>query len=114
MRSIVVECVVPLVPSRADEVETMAKSIGYEVVDRVIQHRKSLHHTYCIGPGKLDEIKQLTSEKKIEAVLFANRLPGSQVFKIQKVLGGDRKSTRLNSSHRTISYAVFCLKKKRN
>src|SRR5207248_9054110 len=26
--------------------------------------------------------------------------------------GPDRKSTRLNSSHRTISYAVFCLKKK--
>src|SRR5207248_4040983 len=26
----------------------------------------------------------------------------------------DRKSTRLNSSHRTISYAVFCLKKKNN
>src|SRR5207248_4569453 len=27
-------------------------------------------------------------------------------------LDEDRKSTRLNSSHRTISYAVFCLKKK--
>src|SRR5258707_10131185 len=27
--------------------------------------------------------------------------------------GGDRKSTRLNSSHANISYAVFCLKKKR-
>src|SRR5437867_5174394 len=27
--------------------------------------------------------------------------------------GPDRKSTRLNSSHRTISYAAFCLKKKR-
>src|SRR5258708_28566231 len=27
-------------------------------------------------------------------------------------LGGDRKSTRLNSSHQIISYAVFCLKKK--
>src|SRR5258708_25630272 len=26
----------------------------------------------------------------------------------------DRKSTRLNSSHQIISYAVFCLKKKRN
>src|SRR5256885_11921328 len=26
--------------------------------------------------------------------------------------GGDRKSTRLNSSHLVISYAVFCLKKK--
>src|SRR5258708_13264202 len=27
---------------------------------------------------------------------------------------GDRKSTRLNSSHQIISYAVFCLKKKNN
>src|SRR3989442_7172773 len=27
---------------------------------------------------------------------------------------GDRKSTRLNSSHVRISYAVFCLKKKKN
>src|SRR5258708_27264856 len=28
------------------------------------------------------------------------------------ITGGDRKSTRLNSSHQIISYAVFCLKKK--
>src|SRR5438132_6534190 len=28
--------------------------------------------------------------------------------------GGDRKSTRLNSSHTVISYAVFCLKKKKD
>src|SRR2546422_8364027 len=30
-----------------------------------------------------------------------------------KLLAGDRKSTRLNSSHGYISYAVFCLKKKK-
>src|SRR5437868_12142382 len=30
------------------------------------------------------------------------------------MLGEDRKSTRLNSSHVSISYAVFCLKKKRS
>src|SRR3712207_8908264 len=30
------------------------------------------------------------------------------------VLSVDRKSTRLNSSHANISYAVFCLKKKQN
>src|SRR5947199_7708155 len=30
------------------------------------------------------------------------------------LLGIDRKSTRLNSSHLGISYAVFCLKKKKN
>src|SRR5437773_3731268 len=29
------------------------------------------------------------------------------------LIGPDRKSTRLNSSHITISYAVFCLKKKK-
>src|SRR2546427_11924657 len=32
----------------------------------------------------------------------------------QTMLNGDRKSTRLNSSHSQISYAVFCLKKKKN
>src|SRR3712207_9024450 len=34
--------------------------------------------------------------------------PGDEVT----VVGQDRKSTRLNSSHANISYAVFCLKKK--
>src|SRR5258707_8198807 len=32
---------------------------------------------------------------------------------IQAPLSSDRKSTRLNSSHANISYAVFCLKKKK-
>src|SRR5262245_62737294 len=32
---------------------------------------------------------------------------------VEKVHPSDRKSTRLNSSHLGISYAVFCLKKKR-
>src|SRR5947207_5935720 len=31
----------------------------------------------------------------------------------QTAIGEDRKSTRLNSSHTVISYAVFCLKKKK-
>src|SRR5205814_8421239 len=33
---------------------------------------------------------------------------------IEPSVGEDRKSTRLNSSHLGISYAVFCLKKKKN
>src|SRR5437870_9172842 len=42
---------------------------------------------------------------------LASRIPrGSQVT--YEKLGRDRKSTRLNSSHVAISYAVFCLKKK--
>src|SRR5437867_707285 len=35
------------------------------------------------------------------------------LLQLGPLLGLDRKSTRLNSSHRTISYAVFCLKKKK-
>src|SRR5256886_4865782 len=36
-------------------------------------------------------------------------------FEMDAALAGtDRKSTRLNSSHSQISYAVFCLKKKKN
>src|SRR3989442_5794946 len=34
-------------------------------------------------------------------------------FRIERSFTGDRKSTRLNSSHVRISYAVFCLKKKK-
>src|SRR3712207_8470352 len=34
------------------------------------------------------------------------------VITVPTELTGDRKSTRLNSSHANISYAVFCLKKK--
>src|SRR5258708_28415014 len=37
--------------------------------------------------------------------------PASRIFSL--VDDGDRKSTRLNSSHQIISYAVFCLKKKK-
>src|SRR5258708_10133158 len=40
---------------------------------------------------------------------------GRTDWRIHIVLGlQDRKSTRLNSSHQIISYAVFCLKKKNN
>src|SRR5258708_8296351 len=33
---------------------------------------------------------------------------------LHRLVPEDRKSTRLNSSHQIISYAVFCLKKKKN
>src|SRR5256885_3244592 len=43
-----------------------------------------------------------------------HRLRGAQHLALEVVVGeGDRKSTRLNSSHLVISYAVFCLKKKK-
>src|SRR5699024_12495885 len=45
------------------------------------------------------------------------QLPGGaglvQYQQVRRAGQGDRKSTRLNSSHVSISYAVFCLKKKK-
>src|SRR5207244_10776147 len=42
------------------------------------------------------------------AITLRQETPGAEISI------GDRKSTRLNSSHQIISYAVFCLKKKKN
>src|SRR5258708_14462608 len=42
------------------------------------------------------------------------QMPGHGFEHFQLAQRGDRKSTRLNSSHQIISYAVFCLKKKKN
>src|SRR3712207_7820864 len=50
--------------------------------------------------------------------LVAPRQPRDELVRVGRpgrlddLLVGDRKSTRLNSSHANISYAVFCLKKK--
>jgi len=91
MRTVVVECKVPSLSSRVDEAKAMAENIGYEVVDSVIQRRSSVHHSSCIGPGKLDELNRLCREKKIDLAIFTNTLPSSQIFKIQKELGGNIK-----------------------
>src|SRR2546427_7942377 len=53
----------------------------------------------------------LTFKKEVPYVLEAFRA-GAKGY-VLKTHGADRKSTRLNSSHSQISYAVFCLKKKK-
>src|SRR5437867_4581053 len=51
---------------------------------------------------------ELSGAKQRQALAVAVEDVGARVEAVE-----DRKSTRLNSSHRTISYAVFCLKKKK-
>src|SRR5207248_5492648 len=58
------------------------------------------------------EFRAIQSGYAILNVIGSAQIPTGQ----QEAARGfvqDRKSTRLNSSHRTISYAVFCLKKKK-
>src|SRR5207249_7028843 len=52
---------------------------------------------------------------KYAACIPCNREKGHRFStRTMRARNGDRKSTRLNSSHVSISYAVFCLKKKKN
>src|SRR5690606_40283233 len=49
----------------------------------------------------------------LDGVLFSDHLSADERGRfLAAALSSDRKSTRLNSSHVKISYAVFCLKKK--
>src|SRR5690242_20792053 len=50
----------------------------------------------------------------VDVLEEARRFAGRVIPRLGQVHGEDRKSTRLNSSHMSISYAVFCLKKKKN
>src|SRR5256886_11595114 len=64
-------------------------------------------HLHCFSAPEIlcvAEVSEISIRETIQRLMDAGlqSIPG----------GGDRKSTRLNSSHSQISYAVFCLKKK--
>src|SRR5688572_32464601 len=69
---------------------------------------RSLAH--AAGAGRLDGLARRGSSTDDDEEPAGPR-PGGQLLG-DGAEEGDRKSTRLNSSHSQISYAVFCLKKK--
>src|SRR2546430_5642201 len=81
---------------------------------------------YTLGPGDVLRVNvydnpDLSQEVTIEAdgafsypLIGRVQAAGLPVRQLESLLAKDRKSTRLNSSHSQISYAVFCLKKKKN
>src|SRR5256886_9191512 len=84
---------------------------------------RPLHHRVIVkrleeertSPGGIvipDTAAEKPVQGKIVAVGKGKILEDGQVRPLD-VKVGDRKSTRLNSSHSQISYAVFCLKKKK-
>src|SRR2546430_11775270 len=58
----------------------------------------------------LERQEHLGADGNVEG---GNRFVGSPARRTEAGSSRDRKSTRLNSSHSQISYAVFCLKKKK-
>src|SRR2546430_1610388 len=83
-------------------------------------------HRLPQGPAEVSEARRQDSEgrssrwsarNRQDAARQGDRRRGERAVLLHLGLGlcrEDRKSTRLNSSHSQISYAVFCLKKKKN
>src|SRR5258708_26247527 len=78
----------------------------------------TLFRSEAIRHELAERLKELTAEGRL---LEAQRLEQRTNFDLEMIaatgscdhLEVDRKSTRLNSSHQIISYAVFCFKKKK-
>src|SRR5260221_14697907 len=70
---------------------------------------------YCpVAPAQLPVSVPLTAPAASSVVNVMDCEPGGLATVVAFVaITTDRKSTRLNSSHTVISYAVFCLKKKK-
>src|SRR3712207_6965452 len=64
---------------------------------------------FCRAVAALGALRGSTVELHKDGVVDIAAESALHGFKVR-----DRKSTRLNSSHANISYAVFCLKKKKN
>src|SRR5256885_9728905 len=71
----------------------------------------SLHDALPISQVSSHRAMTTTSSTAAKA---SGCVSASQIAPTEAPSSTDRKSTRLNSSHLVISYAVFCLKKKKN
>src|SRR3989475_7784732 len=79
--------------------------------------RGALVAAYAMDDALAEQIKQATSTDVVFFALDTLKRPyivGSTIPRDVVEPARDRKSTRLNSSHSQISYAVFCLKKKKD
>src|SRR3712207_7884486 len=85
----------------------------YTTLFRSVEGPLLLEREHLVG---VDGLPRQEQEVGVLARLLVHDGPlggqGREVGRAQ-VLPEDRKSTRLNSSHANISYAVFCLKKKK-
>src|SRR5437868_11208169 len=76
----------------------------------LFRSRLTNRRTGLIGHGDQGRPRRRRKTRSIHRYPRVRRAFIKRVFRRRR---GDRKSTRLNSSHVSISYAVFCLKKKK-
>lgn len=69
------------------ELERLSETAGLEVVGRITQHRPRFSPSFCVGEGKLSEIKLACHESRASLVVFDNELTPSQVNNLDLSLG---------------------------
>src|SRR5437762_7212280 len=94
--------------ARVEAFVTAFEALRAEVEKVIVGHREIITHVltamFAGGHVLLEGVPGLGKTLLIKTLAEGLELSFSRI---------DRKSTRLNSSHRCISYAVFCLKKKK-
>src|SRR5438034_3499059 len=79
----------------------------------VERHSQSVFRLAFRMTGNEQDAEDVVQESFLRAYRQIGRFEARANFEAPDLAVGDRKSTRLNSSHTVISYAVFCLKKKK-
>src|SRR2546426_8904160 len=113
---------------RRNSLKSPTAPIGFVTSDVVIGCRSSERESEAARNGAGTRVAEIVDTARLQAggrikprlqvrdLRIQTRVAGEheQVVGRHVEPGTDRKSTRLNSSHLVISYAVFCLKKKKN
>ncbi|HFB97601.1 MAG TPA: GTPase HflX, partial [Bryobacterales bacterium] len=73
-------------PESLDELDTLARSAGAEVVGRIVQRRASFDPATLVGAGKLEEIAREAEAREADVVIFDNNLTPTQLRNIEAAL----------------------------
>ena len=73
--------------ARLDELALLIDTAGADEAGRVVQRRDAADHTWFIGKGKVEELKELCLAVDADTVVFDNELTPAQQFNLEKVLG---------------------------
>jgi hypothetical protein len=75
------------VEASLDELELLVDTAGADVVARLVQRRDAPDHTWYIGKGKVEELKEVCLAVDADTVVFDNELAPAQQFNLEKLLG---------------------------